>query len=255
MIFLCKCAEISEVSFHSLDNLPKSCYGVYPFLPKLKRWISKNIVTVKENRKSKKAKKSSKAPTSDNGAKCSLSKEFDQRNSETFADDGGAKGWTVHDMFSANAKLTGRTYDYDGNPHTFGSYHPRYQNYNSQSMVSSSSASAFPACEGSGSTVSETVSVKCDKRSAKQMMTPVAILKRKTADILRADGASTSLTSTSTAVSGTGNENGESDDAVLQHVKWFTKRLVFDAASIMAAIDAALSAQPLPDDDALSDSY
>ena len=34
--------EISEVAFFSLDELPKSTYGVYPFIPKLRRWIAVN---------------------------------------------------------------------------------------------------------------------------------------------------------------------------------------------------------------------
>lgn len=32
-------------------------------------------------------------------------------------------------MFTANAKLTGKTYSYDGNPHSFGARHPSYVNY------------------------------------------------------------------------------------------------------------------------------
>ena len=58
------------------------------------------------------------------------SAQFDGRNRDTFADETGAKGWAVDSMFSANAKLTGRSYAYDGNPHEFGSSHPRYVNFN-----------------------------------------------------------------------------------------------------------------------------
>lgn len=34
------------------------------------------------------------------------------------------------DLFvQANARLTGLRYEYDGNPHSFGAYHPQYVNY------------------------------------------------------------------------------------------------------------------------------
>ena len=45
----------------------------------------------------------------------------DVRNVATFGASGGGVGWTVEEMFAANAKLTGRDFDaYDGNPHSFG---------------------------------------------------------------------------------------------------------------------------------------
>jgi hypothetical protein len=33
--------EVSKVEFHRLDNIPKSSYHVIPFIPKIKRWISR----------------------------------------------------------------------------------------------------------------------------------------------------------------------------------------------------------------------
>ena len=45
----------------------------------------------------------------------------DVHNVATFGASGGGVGWTVEEMFAANAKLTGRDFDaYDGNPHSFG---------------------------------------------------------------------------------------------------------------------------------------
>ena len=63
---------------------------------------------------------------------------FDMRNCDTFFEqgDGGGStsstniGWGVNDMFAANAKITGKSYVYDGNPHQFGASHPKYVNYN-----------------------------------------------------------------------------------------------------------------------------
>jgi hypothetical protein len=65
--------------------------------------------------------------------------EFDNRNAETFENSATkeAKGWNVSDMFTANAKLTGRNYDYNGNPHDFGSQHPRYVDYSANKAASS----------------------------------------------------------------------------------------------------------------------
>jgi len=45
-------------------------------------------------------------------------------------------------MFAANSKLTGQAYDYSGNPHDFGAAHPRYVDYNSSSLSSSSSTTS-----------------------------------------------------------------------------------------------------------------
>jgi ADP-ribose pyrophosphatase YjhB (NUDIX family) len=46
----------------------------------------------------------------------------DEVNNATFSldDGGGSKGWSVEQMFKANEKLLGKTFVYDGNPHTFG---------------------------------------------------------------------------------------------------------------------------------------
>jgi hypothetical protein len=40
------------------------------------------------------------------------------------------------DMFSANSKLTGKKFTYDGNPHSFGSRHPSYVNYREEDDAS-----------------------------------------------------------------------------------------------------------------------
>lgn len=93
-----------------------------------------------------------------------LKNEFDLRNADTFAmyfssgdagtgGDGmnGAKRWSVEEMFTANKKLTGREYDYDGNPHSFGNSHPRYVNYradgggNSQPATTTTATTATTA--------------------------------------------------------------------------------------------------------------
>ena len=61
-------------------------------------------------------------------------KQFDGRNNDTFADGNsikpGDKGWSAQEMFKKNEALTGRKMDYDGNNNNFGSFHPRYVNYN-----------------------------------------------------------------------------------------------------------------------------
>ena len=143
--------EISEVAFFLLDDFPKSTYAVHPFMPKLKRWISIKLKAqaallraAGNNRKEKKSKgNSSSAAVANipNNTAASLMaspkknpKEwtsFDTRNADTFSEEitSGSKGWGVSDMFKANARLTGLRYEYDGNPHSFGAYHPQYVNY------------------------------------------------------------------------------------------------------------------------------
>lgn len=185
--------EISKVEFHHLDFLPKTMYGVQPFMPKLRRWISikaKSInqsikspkptpprplhpsSTLNNNASNSKAKQtrpranstgkigslstsaqavSQHYSTSVVASPCSSgrasrnkgtgSNSFDLKNSDTFADPsgaaGGSAGWSITDMFNANSKITGLSYEYNGNPHDFGSSHPKYINYNSVSSTTS----------------------------------------------------------------------------------------------------------------------
>lgn len=136
--------EVSKVEFHLIDDLPKSSYGVFQFIPKLKRWISTE---------GKKIRKTSKLANKDKEickkervkSEESLTRNIDDKNVETF--DHGETGWDSESMFEVNGKLTGRTYSYDGNPHEFGSTHPRYINYNSQVAVEVGVdlATTFPA--------------------------------------------------------------------------------------------------------------
>jgi 8-oxo-dGTP pyrophosphatase MutT (NUDIX family) len=113
--------EISKVEFHDLNNLPKNNWGVLPFMQLLIKWIEKNYVGKKKGPKDKKKK----------GERAADASAYDKRNQSTFGDIGNGKDtWGVEDMFSANSKLTGKDYIYDGNPHNFGSVHPRYVNYN-----------------------------------------------------------------------------------------------------------------------------
>lgn len=123
--------EISRVEFHALDKLPKNAWGVHGFLPQLLRWIAKQ----KKGKKKEKKEKNKPPPTPSKKRSASNSSKqstntFDNRSSDTFAaDTNREKGWSVADMFAANAKLTGAEYTYDGNPHRFGDMHPRYTRY------------------------------------------------------------------------------------------------------------------------------
>lgn len=111
--------EISEAAFFKLDSLPKTTYGVYPFMPKLRRWISirkKTLAALTKSPNPNKKDKKNRVINNSNilnspkrNSTFSESKSFDNRNSDTFADEpsSGAKGWGVKDMFKVNAKLTG----------------------------------------------------------------------------------------------------------------------------------------------------
>ena len=104
---------------------------MHPFIPKLKRFISKHKPKiVKKN--GKKVKKSNSS-----GEVIGANERFDDRNNVTFDDYKESRNrWGVEAMFAANAKLTGRTYDYDGNPHAFGDSHPQYVKYSGIKPVS-----------------------------------------------------------------------------------------------------------------------
>lgn len=92
--------EISAVGWHSIENIKVKTWMVTPYLPKLKRFIRM------QNKQSKGKGRSQSAARS----------QYD--DAVTFGDK--SQGWGVDAMFAANAKLTGRDFVYDGNPHTFG---------------------------------------------------------------------------------------------------------------------------------------
>lgn len=118
--------EISNVQFFSLKTIPNDSFAVKQFIKPLKAWISKNkdIITKKKGKKELvKSRDISRIKVT-----IPSNLNFDIRNQDTFLGD-GTKKWSVNDMFQANASITGKKYDYDGNPHEFGSQHPRYMNY------------------------------------------------------------------------------------------------------------------------------
>ena len=174
--------EVSKVEFFKIDSLPKSTYSVIPFVPKLKRWISQQVksrvrgsstrsparlsskgstrATSRSKKESARMQSPSPLPTIAEKGGSNLrsvsssqkgGKAFDSRNGETFSEEmsSGKKGWGVTDMFKMNAKLTGRDYVYDGNPHSFGSTHPRFTDYRMRSD-SENSGGAEPASGGGG---------------------------------------------------------------------------------------------------------
>ncbi|CAM9331057.1 unnamed protein product, partial [Ectocarpus fasciculatus] len=103
--------EISKVQFHDISGLPKSNWGILPFMQMLDKWIEKNTTFDKGSKKKGKKEKKTAAEAA----------SFDRRNQSTFGDiASGQDTWGVEDMFSTNARLTGQQYVYDGNPHNFG---------------------------------------------------------------------------------------------------------------------------------------
>jgi hypothetical protein len=93
--------EISAVAWHPIDNIRVKTWMVNLYLPKLKRFIRM------QNKQGK-----------GRGRSQSTARQHCD-DALTFGD--SAQGWGVEAMFAANAKLTGREFVYDGNPHTFGS--------------------------------------------------------------------------------------------------------------------------------------
>lgn len=162
--------EVGAIQFHPINNIPSNTFHVHPFMPKLKRWIAQNkkarlkmllkspqlaamtgaaanshhnnpvLLTPGAKKRRNKAGKQGEAP----GAMPALPSPMkilqrakgqpshdprNQRNMDTFQA-AASEGWSVADMFRANAQLTGRDYNsYDGNPHAFGATHPRFVRY------------------------------------------------------------------------------------------------------------------------------
>ncbi|CAI5720598.1 hypothetical protein KXD40_002201 [Peronospora effusa] len=52
------------------------------------------------------------------GTECDTATSYDGLNGETFGN--AKKGFSVEEMFNVNERLTGRKFEYDGNPHDFG---------------------------------------------------------------------------------------------------------------------------------------
>ena len=232
--------EISKISFFPINALPKSTYGVYPFMQKLQRWIDGERRKSKGGKVAKGSKASASTGTGTGAAKRSHhqgeSAIFDGRNHDTFADElaMGAKGWAVEDMFSANAKLTGRDYAaYSGNSHDFGSSHPRYVNFNEtggggqeQTAGPASTASAMAVQQkqasrgGGGASAGTKVGASSIKVLARPPPVPSASV-----------SSSVSSSSSSSAA------------AAASVAKWphFTRRpFVMDRAAVLGALDATL---------------
>lgn len=143
--------EISAVAFFPLGGkgLP-STYHVLPFLEKLRAWVRSRRSPMSPSPQPKPQPqriKARPAPSADGSSSSSAfqlkspgssrrgNNAFDQRSAATFQEDAAAGGWSVQDMFKANAALTGKVSKYDGNPHAFGAFHPRFTDYGSRSSA------------------------------------------------------------------------------------------------------------------------
>lgn len=122
--------EVSEVEWHTLDDIPKKSFAVFPFLKQLKRWV-------KQHNKAGGARKSTKTPakkratSGKNSRNNSAGRDSRGRDSRGrvreddpliaagLAEPGEEDGWKEADMFKANELLLGRKVTYNGSPHYF----------------------------------------------------------------------------------------------------------------------------------------
>jgi len=118
--------EVSEVGWHSFDDLPKKSFAVFPFIQQLKRWVkqSNNKNGAKKNKTpAKKRSGSAKKPNSRNSSRGRDSRgkvrEDDALIVAGLAQPGEEIGWTEDDMFKANETILGRKITYNGSPHHF----------------------------------------------------------------------------------------------------------------------------------------
>lgn len=117
--------EVGEIRWFPLKEVlnakgksgGKNLGPVIPAVGMLKKWLKKHFpqtVTPPTNA-SKKAEK--KSASTDKSSKRDPTPPGGDRNEVTFGCSGS--GWSVEEMFAANAALVGRNFDYDGNPHSF----------------------------------------------------------------------------------------------------------------------------------------
>lgn len=266
--------EVSKVEFFKVDSLPNSTYSVIPFIPKLKRWISQQVKGRARNSNRSPARTSSKgstravsrskkesarfqsptqlptisekggnlrsASTSQKGAKA-----FDSRNGETFSEEMsmGKKGWGVTDMFKMNAKITGRDYVYDGNPHSFGSTHPRFTDYRTRSDSETSGGGSDIASGDKVNTQGERSNVSTARVHHESTRLLSSLLGKGSGF-----GIGNSIGSASTTVVNTVTINDTNGNATITSAtqRISKKRSCFDAdfrlnrAEIMALVDAQL---------------
>lgn len=114
--------EVSEVSWHRLDCLPKKSYAVNPFVNQLKKWIKKKLGGANTNKSAKKKKEHTPTRGKRSGSRQhSRGKVRSDDNvvEAGLASVGDISGWSEEDMFETNERLLGRKIEYDGNPHAF----------------------------------------------------------------------------------------------------------------------------------------
>ena len=137
--------EVSSVAFFPLDDLPKSSYGVIPFLGPLRRWIRKYCkangipvpttttaaVQQQQQRKTpnRSRGRSSRGRNNNNNSQGRQGSTGRGRRLPNEQDDlvatgllasaGQEAGWSEEEMFRVNEALLGRRVEYDGNPHVF----------------------------------------------------------------------------------------------------------------------------------------
>ena len=122
--------EVSKVSWHRIDDLPKRSYAVLPFMKQLRKWIKKRGSSRKskgggsasgnnsKNSTPKRRSSSSKKPRSRTNSRGRV-REDDTLLESGLASPGDVNGWSEDDMFKINESLIGRKVTYDGNPHQF----------------------------------------------------------------------------------------------------------------------------------------
>lgn len=127
--------EIKAVTWHDVSGIPtrsgikgaSKYWSAVTVMKQLLRWIRSKGGKVAKSQHPRSAKGSKKGPRGSSGAGPAASSagggDADAYGSlsETFGDEATGEGWSVDAMFRANAKLLGREFRYDGNPHTFGS--------------------------------------------------------------------------------------------------------------------------------------
>lgn len=126
--------EIRAVGWHDLSGIPirsgfkgaSKYWSALTVMKQLHAWVQSKGGKVARDHSSRASKPSKKGSRGSGAAAASSSSSYGGHSAtthclaETFGDDASGEGWSVDAMFRANAKLLGREFRYDGDPHTFG---------------------------------------------------------------------------------------------------------------------------------------
>jgi len=162
--------EVSEISWFDVAALPTSrhargahqFWNILPLLSQLHAWLARPAVAAVPGKGKGKAAKAAAGVVARRGGGGSTGgggggaggvaggagggdAAAAAGGDDVALEDSGATGWSVNDMFATNARLLGKVFVYDGNPHTFGDHRQRAVEASGRASSAPSRAAAAAA--------------------------------------------------------------------------------------------------------------